>query len=115
MLAVGFQPHSSFAPDLAAAKHAVSLPGAIREDAIRILVTRDGALYFRSGEGYSATRAAEMEDQVRTSVRAGSERRVYVMVDERARYGDVETVIDAVRAAGIWNMSFIVGMHEPLR
>ena len=35
------------------------------------------------------------------AVQEGSERKVYLKVDARAKYGDAERVVDQVRAAGI--------------
>ena len=51
MLVEGTTPHHSTSPaDMAKVKHAVSMPGAKREDAINIILSRDGAIYF----GHSA-------------------------------------------------------------
>jgi biopolymer transport protein ExbD len=109
MLIVGTQLHGGFPVDVTASAHAVSLPGATREDAMRILVTRDGAIYF----GHQESRAVDIAGQVREKMRGGSERRAYLFVDQRTRYGDVEPVIDAIRAGGVRNLSFVVQQIEP--
>lgn len=108
MLIVGTQPHGGFPVDVTATAHAVSLPGATREDATRILVTRDGAIYF----GHQESRAVDIAGQVRERMGGRSERRAYLFVDQRTRYGDVEPVIDAIRAGGVWNLSFVVQQIE---
>lgn len=109
MLVEGVTPHHSGMPaDMAKVQHAVPMPNAKREDAIRIVVTRDGAIYL----GHTETRAADLPDQIRQKVREGSERRAYVMVDQRAKNFDVENVVDAIRASGIWNVGLLVEQNQ---
>lgn len=72
-------------------------PGALREDAIRIVVTRDGRFYFDS----AAAQPGELPNLIHTALRHGSERTVYLLADSRAKNGDVEIVIDQIRLAGI--------------
>jgi biopolymer transport protein ExbD len=109
MVVVGTQPHGGFPLDRAAIKHPISLPSANREDAIRILVTRDGAIYF----DHTEIHLDDIADQIRHKVQGGSEKRAYLMVDQRAHYGDVKPVYDAIRDGGVWNVSLITGVHEP--
>jgi biopolymer transport protein ExbD len=109
ILVEGVTPHHSHIPaDMAKAKHVVSMPNARREDAIRIIVTRDGAIYF----GHTETRVADLPDQIRQKVSKGSEQRAYLMVDQRAKNYDVENVIDAIRASGIWNVGLLVEQDQ---
>jgi biopolymer transport protein ExbD len=116
MLVIGSLPYSLTLPiEVKAGEHAVPLPAAIREDAIRILITRDGVFYLDSSDGYRNVQVADMADQVREKVLGGAEKRAYLMVDQRAYYGDVRPVFDAIRDGGIWNVSLIAGIHEPLR
>ena len=96
--------HSGFPLDRAATEHPIPMPGANREDAIKVFITRDGAIHF----GHTAIGIADVADQVRHKVRDGSERRVYLVVDQRAKYGDAEAVVDAIRGGGIWNIGLIV-------
>jgi biopolymer transport protein ExbD len=111
MLVEGVTPHHSNMPaDMAKARHVVSMPGAKREDAVRIVITRDGAIYF----GHLATRVGDLTDQIRQKVRDGSERRVYMKVDRRAKYGDVEAVVDAIRGSGIWQVGLLVEQDQRL-
>ena len=100
--------HSNMPADKAKARHAVSMPDAKREDAIRIMVTRDGATYF----GHTEIRVEDLPEKVRQKVREGSERRAYLTVDQRAKYVDVEPVIDAIRGSGIWNVSMMVELDQ---
>jgi biopolymer transport protein ExbD len=109
MLIDGTTPHQSNSPaNPAKAKHAISMPGAKREDAIKILLTRDGAVYF----GHTATQVADLADQIRQKVRDGSKRRAYLLVDARTKYWDVESVVDAIRGGGIWNVGLLVEQDQ---
>ena len=109
MLVEGVTPHHSTIPgDMAKAKHVVPMPNARREDAIRIIVMRDGAIYF----GHTQTLVADIPDQIRQKVREGSERRAYLMVDQRAKNRAVESVVDAIRASGIWNVGLLVEQNQ---
>jgi biopolymer transport protein TolR len=56
--------------DLPKAQNATLQPGAIREDALRIAVTRDGRYFFDSIEA----EPGELPDLIRTAIRDGSER-----------------------------------------
>ena len=105
MTVEGITPHHfSFPADLAKAKHVVAMPDARREDAIRIAVTRDGAIYF----GHSEVRVTDLADKIRERVRGGSERRAYLTVDQRAKYWDVENVLDGIRGSGVWRIGLLV-------
>jgi biopolymer transport protein ExbD len=97
--------------DLADSSHAVSMPGAIREDAIRIMLTRDGSLYFRN----QRLGAEDLPDQIRESLNSGAERKAYLNVDSRTRYADVEPVLDEIRHAGIAAIALFVEQQVPHR
>jgi biopolymer transport protein ExbD/biopolymer transport protein TolR len=77
--------------------------GAMRDDAQLVMVMRDGRIYLRN---YGVT-AGSLADGLRENLKRGSERRVYLRVDTRARYDDVAAVLDAIRAAGIQDVSVI--------
>jgi biopolymer transport protein TolR len=79
------------------------LPRAIREDAMRVAVTRDGKLYF----GNRRVSPEELAEQIRNSVRGGAENRVYFMVDARGSYADVKLAIEQVSLARVKNISFL--------
>ena len=86
--------------DLPRARSATSQPGALREDAIRIAVTRDGSRFF----GSSKAEPGELANLIRAAMQAGSERKVYLLADGRAKNEDVEIVFDQIRLAGITNV-----------
>jgi biopolymer transport protein ExbD len=86
-----------FAVDLAYSSYAAPVHNALREDAIVIVVARDGEVFLRR----RAIHAEDLPGAIEAAVASGSERAVYLSIDERARYGDVKPVIDEIRSAGI--------------
>jgi len=100
----GPSPHANRSPvDFARTEHATPMPGALREDAMLISVTRDGNIFF----GTLQIQWSDLPTAVRDSVRHGSERKVYLKVDARAKYGDAVVVIDQIRLAGIQGVGII--------
>ena len=89
--------------DLASSRHSRRLSGALRDDALRLAVTRDGKLYF----GSERINLGELPDQLRNSVRAGAENRVYLLVDSRIKFAEVKPVLDEIGLAGVKNISFL--------
>jgi len=89
--------------DLFMSSHSRLLPHAIREDALRIAVTRDGKLYF----GDRRVSPEELPERIRNGVRGGAENRVYFMVDARGSYADVKLAIEQVSLAGVKDISFL--------
>jgi len=89
------------------AYHSASMPGALREDAMRLSVTRDGQVYLRD----SHLMCGDLADEIRKRMRKGTEKKVYLAVDARAKYGDAKAVLNQIRMAGIENVSFLT--EEP--
>ena len=106
----GPSPHANRSPvDLPRTEHAAPMPGALREDAMQVAVTRDGSIFF----GMYQMQYRDLPLAIRDSVRRGSEGEVYLKVDTRAKYGDAAVVIDQVRQAGIENIAIITEQREP--
>jgi|SRR5208337_576518 len=89
--------------DLVLARHTHKLPGAIREDAIKIYIQRDGTLYFRS----SLVHCNDLPDMIRVAVRNGAEKRIYLEVDARARNSAVSAVFSQIQLTGIQDVSIL--------
>jgi biopolymer transport protein ExbD len=89
--------------DLPKAQTAASQPRGVRDDAIRIVVARDGRCFFR----FTTAKPEDLSDLIRTEIRAGSERKVYLFADARAKNRDVRIVVDQIRLAGIINVVII--------
>ena len=102
-------PHGPRPVDFAITHHATPMPGAVREDAILVAVARDGNIFF----GSNNVRDSDLPALIRESVRRGSERKVYLKVDARAKYADAALVIDQVRLAGIQNVGIITEQRQP--
>jgi len=83
--------------DLARVQNPRSMADADKEDAVVLAVTRDGKIYLGS--------SPILIDQITTTVKERLanklDKTVYVKSDARTRYGDVVTVVDNVRAAGV--------------
>ena len=67
-------------------------------------IQRDGRVLF----GRDPVRPSDLPPKIRESVSYGSERKVYIKADARAKYGSVAEVLDAVHAAGIEKIGFLV-------
>lgn len=96
-------PHHTSMVDLPLTRHAVLMPKARREDAIKVTITNDGTVYFRN---YRTTRD-DLPRAIQEAVRDGAEAKVYIAIDARARYSAVERVIDAIRQTRIANVVFL--------
>jgi biopolymer transport protein TolR len=105
----GPSPHANRSPvDLARTDHGTPMPGALREDAILVAVTRDGNVFF----GTHQIQRSDLCLAIQDSLRHGSERKVYLKVDTRARYGDATSVFDQVRSAGVQNVGIITAQRS---
>jgi biopolymer transport protein ExbD len=89
--------------DLISNRHAIPMPGAIREDAIRVAMTMSGDIYF----GTLKIDPYDLHHQIQARLQSGAERRVYLSIDGRAKYSNVTIVLREVRLAGIENVSFL--------
>jgi biopolymer transport protein TolR len=100
------QPHSGYThgvADLPRSQTAIKEPGARREDAIHVLVTRDGAIYFNDAQ----TPLGDLAPAIQKAVRDGAENKVYLSGDKHAKNGDVERVVEELRRAGITEISIL--------
>ena len=97
--------------DLPLSAYAASQPKATREDAIKITVSRDGAIFFRNVK-IDPTQLASLIQQ---AVKEGAERKVYLTVDARTKYGDAKVVYDAIAAGGVRDICLMAEKIEPHR
>ncbi len=106
--------HHGRSVDLPETIHPTWEPGALRPDALQIAVTRTGD-FFVSGHISSAVEkigAPSIPERLVSLELPGVERRVYVQADARAKYGDIATALDAIRYAGLSNITFIVDRYR---
>ena len=95
--------------DWPAVYHSTSMPNALREDAIRISITRDGRIFFRDHRVVYK----DLPDEILKSARDGAEKKIYLAADGRAKYGDVKGVLNQIRVTGIDDISFLT--EQPSR
>jgi biopolymer transport protein ExbD len=79
------------------------LPAALRDDAMRVMVARDGTIFF----GNARVAGEDLAGQIRQCLQSGAQRKVFFVVDQRAQFGDLAIALDEVRAAGIWDIAFL--------
>ena len=104
--------HGWVSADLPKVLHPVSIPGAVREDAIRITIQRDGNVYI----GNDRVTQAQLPVKIRERLQdLAVERKVYVVADFRARWGSVKSVLEGIRSAGILRVTFLVNERKIMR
>jgi len=89
--------------DLAETHNPRAMPDDDREDAIEIAITRDGKMYLKK----NPVAADEITPKIRDMISGRLDKTVYVRADARAKYGDVEKVVMAVRAAGVDSLALL--------
>ena len=78
-------------------------PGALKEDALEIALTRDGNVFFQKQKVW----VNELAGLLRQGVKEGSDRKIYFQADGRVIYGNVKVVIDQIEIAGIRDVVFM--------
>lgn len=91
------------AADLPHVSHPTALRNANREDAMTLTIMRDGKVFFR----HDQVLADQLPFKIREAVQRGSEKKVYITADARARYGTVKQALDAIHDAGVENVAFL--------
>jgi biopolymer transport protein ExbD len=89
--------HHGFGPDLPRVSDPVSMPHASREDAMVVAIMRDDKVFLRR----DLIRSDQLPAKIQESMRLGSERKVYIRADGRARYRWIAEVLDCVRSVGV--------------
>jgi biopolymer transport protein ExbD len=89
--------------DLPKINYAVPQRNALREDAMRISITKDGHVFFRSNE----IKLEQLPSLIHDAVGEGAEKKVYLAVDVRSQYGDTGRVVEQIRLTGIRQICFI--------
>ena len=90
--------------DYSLVNHAKPMPGALREDAMVVALSRDGSLFF----GNNKVVPEDLPDFIRTASASGSERKIYFKADARAKYGDVKEALRQVSSSGIQDVAILV-------
>lgn len=101
--------HHGVSADLPKVSHPVSMPGANREDAMVVTITRDSKVYFGTEQVYAADLPQKIRDRLNDHT---VERKVYIVADMRARWGGIKIVLDGVRASGIVRVAFLADQRK---
>jgi biopolymer transport protein ExbD/biopolymer transport protein TolR len=91
--------------DMVRTKNPRAMQDADKEDAVLIVVTRDGKVYLSPGN--KQTSPGDLPNQVKDLLANRTDKTCYVKSDARARYEVVEDVIDNLRAAGVDQIGLI--------
>jgi biopolymer transport protein ExbD len=85
-----------------------SLPHAMREDAMSVVINRSGDVFF----GRDRISPDQLAGLIRKGVDRGAERKVYIRADARSYYYTVKQVVDAVHEAGLVDVSFLADQRR---
>lgn len=94
--------------DLAKVAHPVPMSMADREDAMIVAVLRTGDVCF-SGDRVLPD---QLDFKIRERLALGSEKKVYINADARAKYGRVREVLAAVQSSGVERVGFLVEQRK---
>jgi biopolymer transport protein ExbD len=94
--------------DMAKAVNAVDMANANKTNAVVIAITRDGKIYL----GSKVINADEVTSKVKDQIENKLDKTVYLRSDARAKYGDVTSVVDDIRAAGVEDLGLLTEKVE---
>jgi biopolymer transport protein TolR len=97
-------PYHGVGVDLPKVWHPIGMWRANREDALIIVVMRDGRIFF----GSDRVRPEGLVAKISERLAHGAKREVYIRADARARYGTVSAVLGGIRAAGVETVGILV-------
>lgn len=103
IFATAVQPPEYFRPEPNLFRHAIPIPASLRDDSLKITLTRDGPIYL----GNSRVAREDLSEQIRERLQSGSQHMVFLVVDPRARYADLSVVLDEARYGGVWQVAFL--------
>jgi biopolymer transport protein ExbD len=101
------QVHQSLPFDRYISRNAIAMPAALRNDAIKIQLARDGVIYFEGAR----IAGGVLPGRLRQRLRGSAPHRVFLIVDQRAQFGDLSVVLDDVRRAGAWDVAFLTELR----
>ena len=97
--------HHGVSVDIPKVSHPVSMPGAVRENAMQVAIMRNGDVFFGTDRVNSQDLPRMIADRMKDK---SIERKVYIRADARTYWGTVKVALDGVRAAGILRVAFLV-------
>jgi len=94
--------------DMAKVHNPRPMQDAEKEDAVVFAVSRDGKVYL----GSDAIKLDKITATVKDRISSKLDKTVYVKSDAAAKYGDVVSVVDNVRAAGVDSLGLLTERIE---
>jgi biopolymer transport protein TolR len=95
--------------DMAKVNNPTPMPDADKEDALLVVVMRDGQIFF----GTDRIKIDELTNKVKDRLANKVDKRIFIRADLRAKYGYVVDVVDNVRAAGVDDVGLLTEQkHE---
>ena len=85
------------------------MPDAEKTDAVEVAITRDGKFFLNAQPVALGDITKQVEDLMSNKLN----KVVFIKSDARAQYGDVVSVVDNVRAAGIEQLGLITEEVQP--
>lgn len=95
--------------DLAKTHNPRSMPDEEKSDAVVLSVTRDGKVFLNSDQ----VQMGDITPRVKDLITNKLDKTVFIKSDSRAKYGDVVSVIDNVRAADVEDLGLITEQVQP--
>jgi biopolymer transport protein ExbD len=89
--------------DMAKVNNARDLQDADKDDAIILVVTRDGKMFL----GSTQVSLDDITTKIKDLIANRLDKTVFVRSDSRAKYGDVVKAVDEVRAAGVDHLGLL--------
>jgi biopolymer transport protein TolR len=84
------------------------MPDADKEDALLVSIMRNGDVFFGTDKITPDNLTTKVKDRLANRV----DKRVYVKADSRAHFGNVVSVVDAVRAAGVDDLGLLTDQRK---
>ena len=95
--------------DLAKTHNPRPMPNAEKTDAVEVAVTRDGKVFLNA----QAVQMGDLTAKVKGLIATKLDKTVFIKSDARAKYGDVVSAIDNVRAAGVEQLGLLTEEVKP--
>ena len=89
-------------------KNAAEMNDANKTNAAVISITRDGTIYFRKDRINESDVTSKVKDELADQ----TSKTVFLKCDVRAKYGEVESVVDDIRSAGVEDLAFLTQQVE---
>lgn len=103
-------PHHCVSADLPRVLHPAPMPGARRDDAMTVTITREGKPYFGTHRIDPAFLPAKIAERLQDR---SVERKAYITADMRASWGAMKPVLDGVPSAGVLRVAFLAVERNP--